>query len=47
VAKEVLARTGLTRELVDQRVVAKLAPYEQRRAQSTDRSARDEEKGVE
>jgi Clp amino terminal domain, pathogenicity island component len=47
VAKEVLERAGLTPELVDQRVVAKVAPYEQRRARSTDRTARDEEKGVE
>jgi len=47
VAKEVLARAGLTPELVDQRVVAKLAPYEQRRAQSTVRTSRDEKKGVE
>lgn len=47
VAKEVLERAGLTPELVDQHVVAKLAPYEQRRAQSTDRTSRDEEKGVE
>jgi ATP-dependent Clp protease ATP-binding subunit ClpA len=47
VAKEVLERSGLTPELVDQQVVGKLAPCEQRRAQSTDRTARDEEKGVE
>jgi ATP-dependent Clp protease ATP-binding subunit ClpC len=47
VAKEVLARAGLTPELVDQRVVAKLAPYEQRSARSTDRTARDEDKSVE
>jgi hypothetical protein len=47
VAKEVLERAGLTSELVDQRVVAKLAPYEQRRARSTDRTSRDEKTGVE
>lgn len=47
VAKEVLERAGLTPELVDQHVVAKLAPYEQRGARSTDRTSRAEEKGVE
>ncbi|HET6314916.1 MAG TPA: Clp protease N-terminal domain-containing protein, partial [Chloroflexota bacterium] len=36
VAKEVLAGAGLTPELVDQRVIAKLAPYEQRRGQSNE-----------
>jgi len=34
VAREVLARAGLTRELIGERVAAKLAPYEQRRAES-------------
>jgi hypothetical protein len=38
VAKQVLERAGLTRELVDERVAAKLAPYEQRNARSTDRT---------
>jgi hypothetical protein len=33
VARQVLARAGLTRELIGERVVAKLAPYEQRRAE--------------
>jgi hypothetical protein len=33
VAREVLARAGLTRELIDERVAAKLATYEQRRAE--------------
>ncbi len=47
VATEVLALAGLTPELVDQRVVAKLAPYEQRTAQSTDQTSRGEKKGVE
>jgi hypothetical protein len=47
VAKEVLTRAGLTPELVDQQVLAKLAPYEQRRARSTDRTSRGGEKGVE
>ena len=36
VAREVLARAGLTRELIDERVAAKLAPYEQRRAESNE-----------
>jgi len=36
VAREVLARAGLASELIDQRVAAKLAPYEQRRAESHD-----------
>jgi Clp amino terminal domain, pathogenicity island component len=47
VAKEVLDRAGLTPEQVGQQVIAKLAPYEQRSARSTDRTARDEEKSVE
>jgi hypothetical protein len=47
VAKEVLERAGLTPEQVSQQVIAKLAPYEQRRARSTDQTARDEKKGVE
>jgi ATP-dependent Clp protease ATP-binding subunit ClpC len=53
VAKEVLARAGLTPDLVGQRVVAKLAPAEQRRAQSTeraqstDRTSRGGKKGAE
>lgn len=43
VAKEVLEQAGLTPELVDERVVAKLAPEsEQRRARATDPAARDE-----
>jgi len=46
VAKEVLGRAGLTPELVEQRVVAKLAPSEQRRARSTDRTTRGGKKGV-
>ena len=45
VAKEVLECAGLTPELVYEQVIAKLAPYEQRRARSTDRTARDVEKG--
>jgi hypothetical protein len=40
VAKEVLERAGLTPEQVRQQVIAKLAPYEQRRARSTDRTSR-------
>lgn len=47
VAKEVLERAGLTSEMVDHRVLAKLAPYEQRRARSGDRTSRDDKKGVE
>jgi antitoxin component of RelBE/YafQ-DinJ toxin-antitoxin module len=47
VAKEVLEHAGLTPEQVSQQVIAKLAPYDQRGARSTDRTARDEEKGVE
>jgi ATP-dependent Clp protease ATP-binding subunit ClpC len=47
VAKEVLARAGLTPELVDQRVVAKLAQYEQQMTQSNDRTPRGRKKGVE
>jgi hypothetical protein len=47
VAKEVLEQEGLTPELVKQQVVTRLAPYEQRRARSTDAAARDEEKSVE
>jgi hypothetical protein len=47
VAKEVLARAGLTPELIDQRVAAKLAPYEQRRAQSTDPTSRGGKTGAE
>jgi hypothetical protein len=47
VAKEVLERAGLTPEQVAQKVIAKLAPYEQRRARSTDRASRDEWKGAE
>jgi Clp amino terminal domain, pathogenicity island component len=47
VAEEVLERAGLTPEQVGQKVVAKLAPYEQRRARSTDRASRDEKKGAE
>jgi hypothetical protein len=46
VAKEVLERAGLSPELVDQQVIAKLA-HEQHRAGSTDRTAEDEEKGGE
>ena len=47
VAKEVLARAGLTPELIDQRVAAKLAPYEQRRAASADPTSRGGKTGVE
>jgi Clp amino terminal domain, pathogenicity island component len=47
VAREVLERAGLTPEQVSQQVIAKLAPYEQRKPPSTDRTSRDEEKGVE
>ena len=47
VAKEVLERAGLTPDQVSQQVIAKLAPYERRRARSTDRTARDDEQGVE
>jgi Clp amino terminal domain, pathogenicity island component len=47
VAKGVLEQAGLTPELADQQVVAKLAPYEQRRAQSTDRTSQGGKKGVE
>jgi hypothetical protein len=47
VAKEVLARAGLTPELIDQRVAAKLAPYEQRRARSTDPTSRGGKTGAE
>lgn len=44
VAKGVLERAGLTPEQVSQQVIAKLAPYEQRRTRPTDRTSRDEKK---
>lgn len=47
VAMEVLERAGPTAELVDQQVIAKLAPHEQRRARSRTQGARDEERGDE
>src|SRR5262245_6425475 len=46
-AKEVLARAGLTSELVSQQVIAKLAPFEQRRARPADRTSRGGKQGVE
>jgi hypothetical protein len=45
VAKQVLAGAGLTAELVDERVAAKMAPYEQRRAPSPDRVLRSGNEG--
>jgi hypothetical protein len=47
VAKGVLERAGLIPELVGQKVLAKLAAYEQRRARPTDRASRGEKKGDE
>lgn len=48
VAREVLEQAGLTPELVDERVVAKVASESgQRRARPTDPAAPDEKKGVE
>lgn len=47
VAKEVLEGAGLTPELVEQRVLAMLAPSEPRRARSVDRTPRGREGGVE
>jgi hypothetical protein len=47
VAREVLAGAGLTPEVVEQRVVAKLAVYQQRSAQSADRTSLGGKKGVE
>jgi hypothetical protein len=47
VAKEVLNRAGLTPEQVTQQVIAKLAPYEERRARPADRTPRAGKKDVE
>jgi hypothetical protein len=47
VAKEVLERAGLIPEQVGQKVTAKLAAYEQRRARPADRAPRGEKNGAE